>query len=275
MHRRDLAPISAPPGPFGRNSASTILREATLDRRRPDPDQRSREHAELRGRRFAPAGSHGPFGLFDREIFVRELVSNAADACEKLRYESIARPELIEDGAPFAIEIAINPDAKTLTFSDNGIGMTREDLTQGLGTIARSGTKAFLDKLATEDASKEASALIGQFGIGFYPSFMVADEVTVDTRRAGTTEAWRWSSDGKGSFTIAPLPLENAPKRGARVTLHLIDASQEFLQPRTLERIIRDHSGAVAVPIDLIENSAPKSAASATARRSGRTPNPR
>jgi HSP90 family molecular chaperone len=121
----------------------------------------------------------------DRAIFVRELVSNAADACEKLRYEAIAKPELIEDGAPFAIEIAINPDAKTLTFSDNGVGMTREDLTQGLGTIARSGTKAFLDKLAADDASKEAAALIGQFGIGFYSSFMVADEVVVDTRRAG------------------------------------------------------------------------------------------
>ena len=91
----------------------------------------------------------------DREIFVRELVSNAADACEKLRYESIARPELVEDGAILAIEIALNPDAKTLTFSDNGVGMTREDLTSGLGTIARSGTKAFLDKLAAEDASKE------------------------------------------------------------------------------------------------------------------------
>ena len=189
----------------------------------------------------------------DRAIFVRELVSNAADACEKLRYEAIAKPELIDDGAPFAIEITINPDSKTLTFSDNGVGMTREDLTEGLGTIARSGTKAFLDKLAAEDASKEAAALIGQFGIGFYSSFMVADEVTVDTRRAGSGEAWRWSSDGKGAFTIAPLALENAPKRGTSVTLHLNDEAQEFLQPRTLERIVREHSGAVAVPIDLIE----------------------
>ena len=189
----------------------------------------------------------------DRDIFVRELVSNAADACEKLRYEAIAKPELIEDGAPFAIEIAIDPDAKTLTFSDNGVGMTREDLTAGLGTIARSGTKAFLDKLAAEDASKEAAALIGQFGIGFYSSFMVADEVVVDTRRAGTDEAWRWSSDGKGAFTIAPLALASAPKRGTRVFLHLNDASHEFAQARKLERIVRDHSGAVAVPIDLIE----------------------
>src|SRR5271169_5613156 len=189
----------------------------------------------------------------DRAIFVRELVSNAADACEKLRYEAIAKPELIADGAPFAIEIAINPDAKTLTVSDNGVGMTREDLTSGLGTIARSGTKAFLDKLAADDASKEAAALIGQFGIGFYSSFMVADEVAVDTRRAGATEAWRWSSDGKGSFTIAPLALESAPKRGTRVTLHLNDEAHEFAEPRKLERIVREHSGAVAVPIDLIE----------------------
>ncbi len=124
----------------------------------------------------------------DRDIFVRELVSNAADACEKLRYESIARPELMVDGSPFAITIAINPDEKTLTFSDNGVGMSREDLVDALGTIARSGTRAFLDRLAAEGAdkeNKEATSLIGQFGIGFYSSFMVADEVVVETRRAG------------------------------------------------------------------------------------------
>ena len=157
----------------------------------------------------------------DREIFIRELVSNAADACEKLRYEAIANPELIADGAPFAITIALDKDAKTLTVSDNGIGMSREDLTAGLGTIARSGTKAFLDKLAAEDAKSEAQALIGQFGIGFYSAFMVADEVVVETRRAGADEALRWSSDGKGSFTIAPLALDDAPLRGTRVILHL------------------------------------------------------
>ncbi len=191
----------------------------------------------------------------DRDIFVRELVSNAADACEKLRYEAIARPELIEGGGPFAITIALNPEAKTLTFSDNGVGMSREDLTEGLGTIARSGTKAFLDKLATEDANKEASALIGQFGIGFYSAFMVADEVVVETRRAGTKEAWRWSSDGKGAFTIAPLALESAPQRGTRVILHLNEASHEFSTAHTLERVVREHSGAVAEPIDLIDKT--------------------
>jgi molecular chaperone HtpG len=189
----------------------------------------------------------------DREIFVRELVSNAADACEKLRYEAIAKPELVERGGPFAITIALDPEAKTLTISDNGVGMTREDLTEGLGTIARSGTKAFLDKLATEEASKEASALIGQFGIGFYSAFMVANEVVVETRRAGGEAAWRWSSDGKGSFTIAPLALEAAPERGTRVILHLNDAPHDFSEAYRLERIVREHSGAVPVPIDLID----------------------
>jgi molecular chaperone HtpG len=189
----------------------------------------------------------------DRDIFVRELVSNAADACEKLRYESIANPELIERGGPFAITIALDPEAKTLTISDNGVGMTSEDLTEALGTIARSGTKAFLDELAAEDASKEASALIGQFGIGFYSSFMVADEVVVETRRAGDDKAWRWSSDGKGSFTIAPLALEAAPERGTRVILHLNDASHDFVDAYRVERIVREHSGAVPVPIDLVD----------------------
>jgi molecular chaperone HtpG len=188
----------------------------------------------------------------DKEIFVRELVSNAADACEKLRYEAIAKPELTESG-PFVISVALDPDKKTLTVSDNGVGMTREDLTAGLGTIARSGTKAFLDKLTAEDASKEAQALIGQFGIGFYSAFMVADEVLVETRRAGDSHAFRWSSDGQGSFTIVPLELEEAPERGTRVILHFNDASKEFLDSWRVERIIKEHSGAVAVPIDFVD----------------------
>ncbi len=190
----------------------------------------------------------------ERDIFVRELVSNAADACEKLRYESIARPELVADGEAFAIRIAIDPEAKTLTFADNGVGMSREDLVDALGTIARSGTKAFLDKLAADGPEKaEAGNLIGQFGIGFYSSFMVADEVTVDTRRAGSDQAWRWTSDGKGAYTIAPLGLEEAPTRGTRVTLKLNEASKEYAERYKLERIVKEHSGAVAVPIDIVE----------------------
>ena len=192
----------------------------------------------------------------ERDIFVRELVSNAADACEKLRYEALSRPELIADGAPFAIEIAVDPDAKTLTFRDNGVGMSREDLVEALGTIARSGTKAFLDKIAgdgPEPAAAEASNLIGQFGIGFYSSFMVADEVTVETRRAGGDEAWRWTSDGKGAYTIAPLALDEAPSRGTRVILKLNAESGEFAESYKIERIVKEHSGAVAVPIDIVE----------------------
>ncbi|MDE3175554.1 MAG: molecular chaperone HtpG [Pseudomonadota bacterium] len=190
----------------------------------------------------------------ERDIFVRELVSNAADACEKLRYEAIARPELVADGEAFAIRIAIDPEAKTLTFTDNGVGMSREDLVEALGTIARSGTKAFLDKLAAEGPEKaEAGNLIGQFGIGFYSSFMVADEVTVDTRRAGSEQAWRWTSDGKGAYTIAPLALDDAPSRGTRVTLKLNEASTDYAERYRIERIVKEHSGAVAVPIDIVE----------------------
>jgi molecular chaperone HtpG len=189
----------------------------------------------------------------DRDIFVRELVSNAADACEKLRYQALAKPELVE-GGPFAIAIAVDPDEKTLTFADNGIGMDREELVAALGTIASSGTRAFLEKMSADDKTREgAGNLIGQFGIGFYSAFMVADQVVVETRRAGAAEAWSWSSDGKGAYTIAPLPLDRAPLRGARVILHLNDASTDYTEPHRLERIVREHSGAVAVPIDLIE----------------------
>jgi molecular chaperone HtpG len=190
----------------------------------------------------------------DRDIFVRELISNAADACEKLRYEALAKPELIEGGGPFAISIAIDPDKKTLTFADNGVGMSRQELVEALGRIASSGTRAFLDRLSADDKAKEGAAnLIGQFGIGFYSAFMVADQVVVQTRRAGAGEAWTWSSDGKGAYTIAPLALDLAPTRGARVILHLNDSSTDYAEPHRIERIVREHSGAVAVPIDLID----------------------
>ena len=192
----------------------------------------------------------------DRDIFVRELVSNAADACEKLRYESLANPELVEGGGPFAITISVDPAEKTLTFSDNGVGKNRHDLVDALGTIARSGTRAFLDNLAAENADKEKSeenALIGQFGIGFYSSFMVADEVVVETRRAGETEAWRWSSDGKGSYTVAPLEIDAAPLRGSRVKLHLNAESEDYADAERIEKIVREHSGAVAVPIEIVD----------------------
>jgi molecular chaperone HtpG len=190
----------------------------------------------------------------DRDIFLRELISNGADACEKLRYEALADPGKTEDGTGFAIGVEIDKEARTLAVTDNGIGMSHADLTDALGTIARSGTRAFLDRLAADakDDVVVGQDLIGQFGIGFYSVFMVADGVAVETRRAGTDEAFLWTSDGKGSFSIAPMPLDKAPKRGTRVVLHLNDASDLYLEVDQVERIIREHSSAVAVPIHLI-----------------------
>ena len=210
----------------------------------------------------------------ERDIFLRELISNAADACEKLRYEAIAEPALTQDGQPFGISIAIDKDAKTLSVSDNGIGMSEQDLTAALGTIASSGTRAFLDRIAaTKGTAKEdgesgaAGDLIGQFGIGFYSAFMVADHVEVDTRRAGADIAHRWTSDGKGSYAIAPLDLDRAPVRGTRVVLHLNAESQDYLEAHKVERIVREHSGAIAVPIDLVEKAGdePRSLSEGTA----------
>ncbi len=196
----------------------------------------------------------------ERDIFLRELISNAADACEKLRYEAIAAPSLTGDGEPFAITLALDKEAKTLSIADNGIGMSEADLNGALGTIASSGTRAFLDRLGGAGGGKDGEGekpqaqtdLIGQFGIGFYSAFMVADHVVVDTRRAGSEQAYRWTSDGKGAYAIAPLSLDEAPARGTKVTLHLNDASQEYLEPHGVERIVREHSGAIAVPIDIV-----------------------
>ena len=189
----------------------------------------------------------------ERDVFLRELISNAADACEKLRYEAIAEPQLTSDGEGFVIRVLLDKEAKTLSIVDNGIGMSRDDLDKALGTIASSGTKAFLDRIGN-DAEVESGNLIGQFGIGFYSAFMVADRVEVKTHRAGSNEAWRWTSDGKGAYAIAPLPLDEAPARGTRVTLHLNEAAAgEYLEPWSVERLVKEHSGAVAVPIELVD----------------------
>src|SRR2546430_3743390 len=152
----------------------------------------------------------------NKEVFVRELISNAADACEKLRYEAIASPALLGDDPTLRIALLIDADNKCLTVEDNGIGMSREEMVQGLGTIAHSGTKAFLDRLEAGQSS-EGATLIGQFGVGFYSAFMVADRVEVFSRPAGSEEAWQWSSDGKGTFSVLPAAAERAPRRRPRV----------------------------------------------------------
>jgi molecular chaperone HtpG len=187
----------------------------------------------------------------EREVFLRELVSNAADASEKLRYEALSNESLAaQAGAPL-VTISLDKDEKTLTVADNGIGMNREELVSALGTIANSGTRAFLDKINVEGGGDKGQSLIGQFGVGFYSVFMVADRVEVATRRAGSDEAWLWTSEGKGSYTIAPLNAEEAPAAGTRVTLHLNDESEEFLDAYRIERALREHSGALAIPIDI------------------------
>jgi molecular chaperone HtpG len=189
----------------------------------------------------------------DRDIFLRELISNGADACEKLRHEALTNPELTGDAPAFEITIALDKDNKQLTVEDNGIGMSHEELPVALGTIASSGTRAFLEKLGGEEKSAIAADLIGQFGIGFYSVFMVADKVEVDTRRAGIDEAWRWTSDGKGTYALAPLPLDEAPARGTRVRLHLMESAADYLQPWKIESIVREYSSGIAVPIALVE----------------------
>src|SRR5947208_14067876 len=150
----------------------------------------------------------------ETDIFLRELISNASDACDKLRYEAIAKPELIEAGEPPKISIVPNKQDNTLVVADSGIGMDRQELIDNLGTIARSGTKAFVARLAE---AKDGAGLIGQFGVGFYSAFMVAERIVVSSRRAGSDEAWTWSSSGGDGFEIAPAAEEIA-KRVARGT---------------------------------------------------------
>jgi molecular chaperone HtpG len=185
----------------------------------------------------------------ERAVFLRELISNAADACDKLRYLSLTHPDLIAGDPELKVVIRADAQAGTLTIADNGIGMNREDLVENLGTIARSGTAAFL-KQATGDAAKDL-ALIGQFGVGFYAAFMVADQVEVVSRKAGESEAWRWRSDGRGEFEVTAA---ESAKRGSEVILHLKADAKEFLERDRLKQIVTKYSDHVPLPIYLADN---------------------
>ncbi len=180
----------------------------------------------------------------NKEIFLRELISNASDACDKLKFEALAQPALYGDDAALAIRIGFDAAARTITISDNGIGMSRAEAIEHLGTIAKSGTKEFFSRLSG-DQQKDA-ALIGQFGVGFYSSFIVADKVTVETRRAGEAQGVRWESGGAGDFTIEDIEL---PKRGTSITLHLREGEDDFLNAWRIKSIIRKYSDHVALPI--------------------------
>jgi molecular chaperone HtpG len=186
----------------------------------------------------------------ETDIFLRELISNASDACDKLRYEAIAAPELIADGAPPKIRIVPDKKADTLSVIDSGIGMDRQELIDNLGTIARSGTKSFLSRL-TE--AKDGAGLIGQFGVGFYSAFMVADRIAVSSRRAGTDEVWTWSSSGGSGFEIAPASEEDAKRvtRGTEIVLHLKKDAAKYLETYEIERIVGAYSDNIQFPIEL------------------------
>lgn len=181
------------------------------------------------------------------EIFLRELISNASDSCDRLRYAALTQQDLLTDGgSEFAIHIDVNKENHVLTIRDNGIGMNREDLIENLGTIAKSGTGEFMKSL-TGDSSKDVS-LIGQFGVGFYSSFMVAKKVEVFSRKAGESQGWHWTSDGKGSFRISEA--DNV-ERGARIVLHLRKDSEEFLEPLRLRTVVKTYSDHIALPVIL------------------------
>jgi molecular chaperone HtpG len=201
----------------------------------------------------------------ETDIFLRELISNASDACDKLRYEAIAEPTLMGDeGAP-TIRITPNKKNNTLTIADTGIGMNRQELIDNLGTIARSGTKSFVTRLKE---AKDGANLIGQFGVGFYSAFMVAERIVVLSRHAGANEVWKWSSSGGSGFEIAPASPDDAPllKRGTEIVLHLKNDATKYLETYEIERIVRAYSDNIQFPIELAgEEGEPKQINSASA----------
>lgn len=188
----------------------------------------------------------------NKEIFLRELISNASDAAEKLRFEALGNDALYEDDPNLRIRISVDKENGTVTIDDNGIGMSRQEVSDTIGTIASSGTRKFLEQLSG-DQSKD-SALIGQFGVGFYSAFIVADKVTLESRRAGMRpdEGVRWESDGEGSYTIENI---EKPQRGTRITLHLREEDREFADPWRLRGIIAKFSDHIAIPIEMLKES--------------------
>ena len=190
----------------------------------------------------------------ETDIFLRELISNASDACDKLRYEAIAKPELLAGADKLAIRIVPDKAAGTLTVADTGIGMDRQELLDNLGTVARSGTRAFLKGLAE---AKEGASLIGQFGVGFYAAFMVADRIEVTSRRAGAPDAWLWTSSGGAGFELAPASEKQAGRvpRGTEVRLHLKEDAKRYLEPFELERMVRTYSDHILFPIELVDET--------------------
>ncbi len=186
----------------------------------------------------------------NKEVFLRELVSNSADALDKLRFQAISQPELMAAGEALAVRVLVDSATKTVTISDNGIGMSENELAENLGTIARSGTREFAKRIEAARAAggTDSPNLIGQFGVGFYSAFLISDKVEVVSREAGKDEAFRWVSDGKQDFTLEPASRDS---QGTTVTLHLREDSSEYLQEFQLRNLIQRYSDYISYPIEL------------------------
>lgn len=184
----------------------------------------------------------------NQEVFLRELISNASDAIDKLRFEALSDEELYEGQTELKIEVEVDEEARTLTLRDTGIGMSREEVAHNIGTIAHSGTRRFIESLSGDQ--KKDSQLIGQFGVGFYSAFMVSEKVVLTTRRAGDKEAVRWESTGEGEYTLSRVERQ---ERGTEIVLHLSDEADEFLKPHRLESVVRRYSDHISFPIYLVD----------------------
>ncbi len=189
----------------------------------------------------------------NRDVFLRELISNAADACDRLRYDAIANPDLIKGHPGFAIRAITDTKTRTLTVTDTGIGMTKDELVENLGTIAKSGTRALVEQMKETGAS--GPSLIGQFGVGFYSSFMVANNVEVISRRAGSDETWVWTSNGQANFTLAPATSEQIAKlpaqSGTAIILHVKDEASDYLLDEKIKQVVKLYSNHISLPIYL------------------------
>ena len=184
----------------------------------------------------------------NKEVFLRELISNGSDACDRLRFAALTDSSLMEDGAILGLRVSVNKDENTVTITDNGIGMTADEVIENIGTIARSGTRQFLDAMSG-DATNDAN-LIGQFGVGFYSAFLVAEKVELTTRHASqpADDGVRWVSDGEGEYTIESV---NREERGTSITLHLRDEDKEFAEDFRLRGIISRYSDHISLPIEM------------------------
>lgn len=202
----------------------------------------------------------------NRDVFLRELISNAADACDKLRYEALQNAALTQNHGEYSIRIQKDSEARTLTLSDNGIGMNKDDLIANLGTIARSGTAAMVEAVKNAGGDKGALNLIGQFGVGFYASFMVADKVSVVSRKAGDTQTWQWESDGRTGYSVREATSDEAALLktcGTHITLHLKSDAYDFLIEDKIKQVILAYSDHIGIPVYVGDEDKPINAASA------------